>query len=64
MQGKVYETYVEQVMTPTNERQFAALSVVFKERHGDLTMTREAIMTSLFNIPEANMTPLWEMIQK
>ena len=64
MQGKVYETYVEQVMTPMNERQFVALSMAFKERPGDLTMPREAIPTSLFNIPEANITPLREMIQK
>ncbi|WP_177168946.1 hypothetical protein [Allochromatium warmingii] len=47
-----------------NERQFVALSMAFKERPGDLTMPREAIPTSLFNIPEANITPLREMVQK
>lgn len=64
MQGKVYATYVEQVRIPMNERQFVALSTAFKERHGDLTMSREAVTTSPFNLPEANITPLREIVQR
>jgi hypothetical protein len=60
MQGKPsLKGYVHQVMTPTNERQFVALSPRVKQRVSGFVSPSARGMTSLMNLPEANVTELY-----
>lgn len=57
MQGKPsLKGYVSLVMTPKSERQLLALSSRFKQTVNGFTSRSDLGMTSLSNIPEANMT--------